>query len=177
MAFSVDDEVHAKFEIWCRRQNRSLRGALRQMVTDAVVGVTLPSPEKKEIPTAQSDESERDRQYRQIYGTPRPPDEPRKERWPYKPFTLTPKEVEDILEFQVDLDANRYFAARTYNGDSAETAEKRTRMEIDNMYGPEELWKVPPVQKEWEAARQAALAASFPSGDGSGSDNGSGELQ
>ncbi len=135
MAFSVVDEVHAKFEIWCRRQNRSLRGALRQMVTDAVAGVTLPSPEKKEIPTAQSDESEQDRQYRQIYGTARPPDEPRKERWPYKPFTLTTEEVELILEFQVDLDANRYFAARMYHGDSARAAEERTRLEITNTYG------------------------------------------
>jgi hypothetical protein len=121
---TVSAEVHAKFTHWCKAQNRSVRGMLRQMVEDAVAQVRLPPAEPKPA-----------------YVLP-PVDEP--ERYEFYQrglkFQIPMGGDQDDYTFAPDSDYRQYRAA----GDSPDIARKRVEFScetyrVDGWTPPPEL--------------------------------------
>lgn len=130
MAFSVDEEVHAKFEIWCKRQNRSLRGALRQMVIEAVAGIELQTPTKTTVVA----------------------DRPAPAQRQARPITMTVAEAREFLESSGRLkDADRLYAARICVGDTEEEAQAFMRTTYDRV--AIDPFEPPVTQAAWIATR------------------------
>jgi hypothetical protein len=113
---TVSAEVHAKFVVWCKSQNRSVRGMLRQMVEDAVVKVELPKeqapPGKAAVARALTEEERIDQVYLQSFGVPRPkPEEevfvfdPDDRYWERREGGLTRAQAIAAVRFAIEANA------------------------------------------------------------------------